>query len=100
MTKAAQFDDVMTELDQDQVERAYDRWAPIYDLVFGAVAVFSKGYAARRFPRPIDTAAGCSRSGSEPGFPCPSIRPRFRSTDRHLGGDCCARRRNASTNCG
>jgi phosphatidylethanolamine/phosphatidyl-N-methylethanolamine N-methyltransferase len=44
MTKAAQFNDVMTELDQDQVERAYDRWAPIYDLVFGAV--FSKGRTA------------------------------------------------------
>jgi phosphatidylethanolamine/phosphatidyl-N-methylethanolamine N-methyltransferase len=44
MTKAARLNDVMTELDQDQVERAYDRWAPIYDLVFGAV--FSKGRSA------------------------------------------------------
>jgi phosphatidylethanolamine/phosphatidyl-N-methylethanolamine N-methyltransferase len=35
--KTAQLDDLATELDQDKVERAYDRWAPIYDLVFGAV---------------------------------------------------------------
>jgi phosphatidylethanolamine/phosphatidyl-N-methylethanolamine N-methyltransferase len=44
MTGTAHFDDVTTDLDQDMVERAYDRWAPIYDLVFGAV--FSKGRTA------------------------------------------------------
>jgi phosphatidylethanolamine/phosphatidyl-N-methylethanolamine N-methyltransferase len=43
MNRAAQLNDV-TDLDQDQVERAYDRWAPIYDLVFGAV--FKKGRSA------------------------------------------------------
>jgi phosphatidylethanolamine/phosphatidyl-N-methylethanolamine N-methyltransferase len=43
MTRTAQLDDV-TDLDQDKVERAYDRWAPIYDLVFGAV--FRKGRTA------------------------------------------------------
>ena len=26
-----------TELDKDTIERAYARWAPVYDLVFGAV---------------------------------------------------------------
>jgi phosphatidylethanolamine/phosphatidyl-N-methylethanolamine N-methyltransferase len=29
------------DFDREQVEQAYDRWAPIYDLVFGGV--FSKG---------------------------------------------------------
>ncbi len=44
MTRTAQLNDVTTDLDQDEVERAYDRWAPIYDLVFGAV--FRKGRSA------------------------------------------------------
>jgi phosphatidylethanolamine/phosphatidyl-N-methylethanolamine N-methyltransferase len=32
---------VATELDRDSVERAYARWAPVYDLVFGLV--FERG---------------------------------------------------------
>src|SRR5262245_61360972 len=32
------------ELDKHTVEKAYDRWAPVYDLVFGAV--FDKGRQA------------------------------------------------------
>ena len=38
--------DGTTELDFDRetVEQAYDRWAPVYDLVFGGV--FSKGRKA------------------------------------------------------
>ena len=32
------------DFDRDMVEQAYDRWAPIYDLVFGGV--FSKGRRA------------------------------------------------------
>src|ERR1700689_5244463 len=38
--------DETTQLDfsREMVERAYDRWAPIYDLVFGGV--FSKGRQA------------------------------------------------------
>src|SRR5947209_7333711 len=31
----------MAELDQDTIARAYARWAPIYDLVFGSV--FDRG---------------------------------------------------------
>src|SRR5439155_11555581 len=34
----------MAELDQDTITRAYARWAPIYDLVFGAV--FARGRKA------------------------------------------------------
>jgi phosphatidylethanolamine/phosphatidyl-N-methylethanolamine N-methyltransferase len=44
MTRTAQLNDLPADLDQDKVERAYDRWAPIYDLVFGAV--FRKGRSA------------------------------------------------------
>src|ERR1700736_2753141 len=44
MTRTAELSDVTTDLDQDEVERAYDRWAPIYDLVVGAV--FRKGRIA------------------------------------------------------
>ena len=33
-----------TELDRDTVARAYARWAPIYDLVFGVV--FDRGRKA------------------------------------------------------
>jgi phosphatidylethanolamine/phosphatidyl-N-methylethanolamine N-methyltransferase len=32
------------DFDREMVEQAYDRWAPVYDLVFGGV--FSKGRAA------------------------------------------------------
>jgi phosphatidylethanolamine/phosphatidyl-N-methylethanolamine N-methyltransferase len=32
------------DFDRNTVERAYDRWAPIYDLVFGAV--FERGRRA------------------------------------------------------
>jgi phosphatidylethanolamine/phosphatidyl-N-methylethanolamine N-methyltransferase len=32
---------IATELDKDAIERAYDRWAPVYDLVFGLV--FERG---------------------------------------------------------
>src|SRR5262249_8779867 len=32
------------QLDRATVEQAYDRWAPVYDLVFGGV--FSKGRSA------------------------------------------------------
>src|SRR6201991_1138397 len=32
------------DFDRDMVEQAYDRWAPVYDLVFGGV--FSKGRQA------------------------------------------------------
>src|SRR3984957_8116932 len=45
-TTMAQIANSTTELDFDRemVETAYDRWAPVYDLVFGGV--FSKGRTA------------------------------------------------------
>jgi phosphatidylethanolamine/phosphatidyl-N-methylethanolamine N-methyltransferase len=62
MTRTAQLNDLTTDLDQDKVERAYDRWAPIYDLVFGAV--FRKGRTAaiaavnRRGGRVLEVGVG------------------------------------------
>src|SRR5260370_7302805 len=35
---------IKRDLDREMVETAYDRWAPVYDLVFGGV--FSKGRKA------------------------------------------------------
>jgi phosphatidylethanolamine/phosphatidyl-N-methylethanolamine N-methyltransferase len=37
MTGTMQTDTARGELDKDTIERAYARWAPVYDLVFGAV---------------------------------------------------------------
>jgi phosphatidylethanolamine/phosphatidyl-N-methylethanolamine N-methyltransferase len=36
--------EVAAELDRDTIEKAYARWAPVYDLVFGAV--FERGRMA------------------------------------------------------
>jgi len=35
---------VAIEIERNAVERAYDRWAPVYDLVFGPV--FERGRRA------------------------------------------------------
>ena len=37
MTDTMRSDAARSELDKDTIERAYARWAPVYDLVFGAV---------------------------------------------------------------
>jgi phosphatidylethanolamine/phosphatidyl-N-methylethanolamine N-methyltransferase len=40
-TRAMEAAVIGTELDQETIAKAYDRWAPVYDLVFGAV--FERG---------------------------------------------------------
>jgi phosphatidylethanolamine/phosphatidyl-N-methylethanolamine N-methyltransferase len=40
-TRAVEAAATNTELDQETITKAYDRWAPVYDLVFGAV--FERG---------------------------------------------------------
>jgi phosphatidylethanolamine/phosphatidyl-N-methylethanolamine N-methyltransferase len=40
-TQAVEAAATNTELDQETITKAYDRWAPVYDLVFGAV--FERG---------------------------------------------------------
>jgi phosphatidylethanolamine/phosphatidyl-N-methylethanolamine N-methyltransferase len=37
MTDTTHSDSTRTELDKDMIAKAYARWAPVYDLVFGAV---------------------------------------------------------------
>src|ERR1700710_282666 len=45
MAETLKLDDTtQLDFDRDMVEQAYDRWAPVYDLVFGGV--FSKGRQA------------------------------------------------------
>src|SRR6201987_5209322 len=41
MAGTIKLDDAPLDINREMVEQAYDRWAPIYDLVFGGV--FSKG---------------------------------------------------------
>jgi phosphatidylethanolamine/phosphatidyl-N-methylethanolamine N-methyltransferase len=41
MAESIKLDGTELDFDREMVEQAYDRWAPIYDLVFGGV--FSKG---------------------------------------------------------
>ena len=66
------------------MERAYARWAPVYDLVFGAV--FERG------PQGVDRggraacgppAGASSKSASAPAFRCPTIR----ASNRLVGVD-------------
>src|ERR1700716_2312417 len=45
MAEIMKLDDTrQLDFDRDTVEQAYDRWAPVYDFVFGGV--FSKGRKA------------------------------------------------------
>src|SRR5882724_8963 len=45
MAEIMKLDDTrQLDFDRETVEQAYDRWAPVYDLVFGGV--FSKGRKA------------------------------------------------------
>ncbi|MDE1933805.1 class I SAM-dependent methyltransferase [Bradyrhizobium sp.] len=41
MAESIKLDGTQLDFDREMVEQAYDRWAPVYDLVFGGV--FSKG---------------------------------------------------------
>ena len=54
------------DFDREMVEQAYDRWAPVYDLVFGGV--FSKGrkaaIAAFGSSAPTFRRRCCKRPGS------------------------------------
>ena len=54
----------MADIDKHTVEKAYARWAPVYDLVFGAV--FERG-PRRVFERGFAPAA--RRLGWRPEFP-------------------------------
>jgi phosphatidylethanolamine/phosphatidyl-N-methylethanolamine N-methyltransferase len=80
MTRTARLDDITSDLDQDKVERAYDRWAPIYDLVFGAV--FRKGRNAA-----ISTADGIGGRVLEVGVGTGISLPHYAPSTRVFGVD-------------
>src|SRR3984893_2906521 len=69
--------DATTQLDFDRemVEHAYDRWAPIYDLVFGGV--FSKGRQAAMLA--TNSIGGrVLEGGVGPGIALPQYAPHVR----------------------
>ena len=81
------------EIDINTVAKAYARWAPVYDLVFGAV--FDAGRkasiaAAQRIGgRILDVGIGT-------GISLPIIRTRIASSASTIPSRCCARRMSAS----
>ena len=76
------------------VERAYARWAPVYDLVFGAV--FERGRRAAIAAAEGGSADAFSKSASAPGFRCRTMRARTGWSASTCPSRCCARRRSAS----
>ena len=86
------------DIDKQSVERAYARWAPVYDLVFGAVFErgphgVDRGRGSRPADRPADAS---SKSASAPAFRCPIMRATTGSPASIFPCRCCARRRSAS----
>ena len=65
------------DIDRDAVERAYDRWAPVYDLVFGAV--FERGRRA--------AIAAAERVGGEVGVGTGISLPDYSRANRIVGVD-------------
>jgi hypothetical protein len=58
---------MVSDIDREGVAKAYERWAPVYDLVFGKV--FDHGRQST-----IAEADACSTSASAPGCRCRTIR--------------------------
>ncbi len=86
------------DFDRETVERAYDRWAPIYDLVFGGV--FGKGRQAAIVAtnslggRVLEVGVGTGISLPQyAADTCACSAPIFRKR-------CCARRSNGSRSSG
>jgi hypothetical protein len=83
------------DLDKSTVTKAYARWAPVYDLVFGAV--FERGRhaaiaAAERIGgRILEVGVGLE-------FPCRTIPGAAGCAASIFLRRCCARRRNESPN--
>src|SRR6201997_4061385 len=63
------------DFDRDMVEQAYDRWAPVYDLVFGGV--FSKGRDAA-IQATNQTGGGVFEVGVGTGISLPLYSPNLR----------------------
>ena len=77
------------DFDRATVEQAYDRWAPVYDFVFGGV--FSKGRKAA-IRQPTGSAGACSRLASALEFRYRNMHPTFASLVPTFRKRCCKRR--------
>ena len=62
-------DTAHTELDKDTIEKAYARWAPVYDLVFGAVFEHGRHAAIAAAER---IGGRILESASVPEYRCPT----------------------------
>src|SRR5215470_9443528 len=71
---------VYSELDKETITRAYSRWAPVYDLVFGAV--FERGRQVA-----IDAAERIGGRILEVGVGTGISLPRYSSANRIYGVD-------------
>ena len=80
------------QLNNDMVVGAYDRWAPVYDLVFGPVF---RARPSRPPSKPPKRSAGAfSRSASAPASRCADYSPQQQNRrHRYLRDRCCERRR-------
>src|SRR5947208_15127167 len=78
------------DFDRETVEQAYDRWAPVYDLVFGGV--FSKGrQAAIQATNKI--GGRVLEVGVAPASRCRNTRPNRASSAPTFPKRCCKRGR-------
>ena len=83
------------DLDEHTVTKAYARWAPVYDLVFGAV--FERGRhaaieAAERIGgRILEVGVGTGISLPEYSRDCTPLRRRYFRADAAQGAGACRR---------
>ena len=85
MTEISKLADGQLDFDREMVEHAYDRWAPVYDLVFGGV--FGKG---RRAAIAATNSIGgrVLEVGIGTGISLPQYAPQLRCLrHRYFGGD-------------
>src|SRR5579872_1286596 len=77
------------DFDRESVEQAYDRWAPIYDLVFGGV--FSKGRDAaieatnKLGGRVLEVGIGTGHLAAALCAACPHLWHRYFGSDAEQG---------------
>ena len=83
------------ELDKQTITKAYARWAPVYDLVFGAV--FERGRHAA-IPAAERIGGRILEVGVGTGISLPDYAPNAAFAASIFPNRCCARRTNASRN--
>ena len=89
-------------LDRDTIEKAYDRWAPVYDMVFGARVRAGPQASIAAAEAHVGPGGGrILEVGLGTGISLLSYRPQQpHRRHRHLGGDAAARARLASPSTG